>query len=114
MADPARLICAAAQVLEQGQGVRFTVPRPGGEIAAFLIRYQGKVYAYRNRCAHMEVELDWMPGEFFDESGVYLICATHGAAYGPASGACRGGPCRGRGLEAIPVEERDGQIFCLI
>jgi nitrite reductase/ring-hydroxylating ferredoxin subunit len=41
-----------------------------------------------------------------------LICATHGALYDPASGACLGGRCEGRGLKAVPVVERDGNIYC--
>ncbi|MSQ21025.1 MAG: Rieske (2Fe-2S) protein, partial [Betaproteobacteria bacterium] len=39
-----------------------------------------------------------------------LICSTHGALYDPATGACRGGPCRGNGLIPVPVVERDGTI----
>jgi nitrite reductase/ring-hydroxylating ferredoxin subunit len=39
-----------------------------------------------------------------------LICSTHGALYDPATGDCRGGPCRGAGLEPVAVEEIDGQV----
>ena len=80
---------------------------------AFVIRYRGEVRAYLNRCGHIPVEIDWQPGEFFDHSGLYLICATHGALYAPESGRCVGGRCNGKGLQAVLVTERDGQIFLI-
>jgi nitrite reductase/ring-hydroxylating ferredoxin subunit len=52
-----------------------------------------------------------MPGQFFDSEGLYLVCATHGAAYAPDTGACAGGPCNGRGLQPVAVEEHDGYVF---
>jgi len=111
MADAPRLICAAAQLAEGGQGVRFTVQRQGRAEPAFAVRHGGRPYAYLNRCAHVPMELDWRPGEFFDSEGLYLICATHGATYEPATGQCVGGPCRGRRLIPLKVAETDGQIF---
>jgi nitrite reductase/ring-hydroxylating ferredoxin subunit len=56
------------------------------------------------------VELDWQPGEFFEDSGLYLVCSTHGAIFEPSTGLCVAGPCRGARLEAIAVEERDGLV----
>jgi hypothetical protein len=52
-------------------------------------------------------------GDFFDYSKLYLICATHGAMYLPESGLCVQGPCPGKRLQSVPIEERDGQIFFL-
>lgn len=111
MAADARLICRAAELLDGGPGVRFTVHRSGLEEVAFAVRFRGRVTAYVNRCAHVPIELDWQPGEFFDDSGVYLICATHGALYSPEDGRCLGGRCNGRGLTPLTVEERDGAIY---
>ncbi len=111
MVAHARMICASAELLDGGRGVRFTVSRHGREEPAFVIRYHGCVRAYFNRCGHVPVELDWQAGEFFDDSKLYLICATHGALYAPESGRCLGGRCDGRGLTPIPVEERDGFVY---
>jgi nitrite reductase/ring-hydroxylating ferredoxin subunit len=111
MVAGARLICASTALAEGGKGVRFVVERHGQLQAAFAIRCGGIVRAYLNRCAHVPVELDWVEGEFFDLSGLYLLCSTHGAAYAPETGHCRSGPCAGRGLTPIKVEERDGQVF---
>ncbi len=111
MADAARVICAGDALAECGRGVRFTVDYQGAPCAAFAIRYGGKVYAYLNSCAHVQVELDWLEGEFFDHSKLYLICATHGATYEPDSGYCVLGPCRGKRLVALPVAERGGEVL---
>lgn len=105
------LVCAADEVLEGGKGVRFPVTADGADATGFVVRYEGKVYAYLNRCAHVPIELDWAEGEFFESSGLYLMCATHGAIYAPDSGACAGGPCRGGRLRPITVTEREQKIF---
>ncbi|MEX0958464.1 MAG: Rieske 2Fe-2S domain-containing protein [Burkholderiales bacterium] len=108
-----RLICASNEVLERGKGVRFVLERNGNPVPGFAIRYRGKVHAYVNRCAHVSVELDWAEGEFFDIAGLYLVCATHGAAYYPESGRCAGGPCAGIGLKPIEITERDGNVYLI-
>ncbi len=79
----------------------------GREASVFFVRFDGKVYGYLNQCAHVPMELDWNEGQFFDDSGLYLVCATHGAMYGPENGRCLGGPCRGGKLRAVQVEERE-------
>lgn len=56
-------------------------------------------------------KLDWQPGEFFDDSRLYLICSVHGALYAPESGRCLSGRCQGKGLKALAVEERDGTVY---
>lgn len=113
MAARKRLICARQELQESGRGVRFEVTRAGEVQPAFVIRYAGKPRAYLNRCGHLPVELDYQPGDFFDVSRLYLICATHGALYDPATGACRGGRCNGRGLTPLHVVEEDDAIYLL-
>ncbi len=113
MAAGERLICASADLLEGGAGVRFQVERHGGPAPAFVVRYRGRPRAYLNRCAHVPVELDWQPGAFFDSSGLYLICAVHGALFAPETGHCLSGRCAGRGLEPLAVDERSGGVFLL-
>ncbi len=107
------LLCAQDAVAEGGKGLRFAVSAGGEPATGFVVRYDGRPYAYLNRCAHVPIELDWAEGEFFESSGLYLMCATHGAIYSPQSGVCAGGPCRGGRLRPIPVLERDGQLYWL-
>ncbi|WP_334187465.1 Rieske (2Fe-2S) protein [Noviherbaspirillum sp.] len=104
-------ICSSDAVVEGGKGIRFPVTAGGDNGNGFVIRYDGKVYGYLNRCAHVPIELDWNEGDFFESSGLYLMCSTHGAIYTPESGQCVGGPCRGGRLRPIMVVERDGHVF---
>lgn len=113
MAGSERLICASAALLDSGRAVRFEVEHGGASAPAFVIRFEGMVYGYLNRCGHRPMELDWREGEFFDLDGRSLICSTHGATYAPASGRCLGGPCGGTPLVRLRVEERDGSIYYL-
>ena len=111
MAPSQRLICTSDALAEAGPGVRFKIDLHGTQASAFVIRYDDRVYAYLNSCAHIPVELDWMEGEFFDKAGLYLICSTHGATYEPDTGHCIMGPCKGQHLVAVMVEERDGNVY---
>ena len=111
MAGEERLICRSEEIEDGGAGLRFVVSRHGRDEPAFAIRYKSVVHAYFNRCGHVPVELDWQHGEFFDDSKLYLICATHGALYAPDSGRCLGGRCNGKGLEKLTVAEVDGAVY---
>lgn len=113
MAALQRLICASDALVESGDAVRFEVETPLGPRPAFAFRWRGAVYSYLNRCRHVPVELDWNPGKFLDESGLYLICATHGALYTPDTGRCVDGPCRGLPLQVVPVHECDGNVYLI-
>lgn len=105
-------IGASTDLLDGGVGLRFTVSVADREHTGFAVRQHGIVHAYLNQCAHVATELDWQPGVFFDSDRRWLMCATHGALYEPASGQCAGGPCLGRGhLRTLQVVERDGSIF---
>ena len=104
-------ICDSESLDEGGKGIRFPVTVDGDDLTAFVVRYGLEPRAYLNRCAHLPMELDWTEGEFFESSGLYLMCATHGALYEPDTGHCSGGPCRGGRLHAINVIERDKKIF---
>ena len=109
--DDGVFVCEAAALLDGGKGVRFPVLAFGQPATGFVVRYGGKPYAYLNRCAHVPIELDWKQGDFFESSGLYLMCQTHGAVFAPDTGMCAGGPCRGGRLHPIPVAERDGGIW---
>jgi len=113
MAESERVICASAALEDGGPGVRFHVEEAGKSVPAFVVRHAGVARAYVNRCAHVGVELDWQEGQFFDPDTGLLMCSTHGALYDPASGECRGGPCRGGRLAPLAVTERDGRILLI-
>jgi nitrite reductase/ring-hydroxylating ferredoxin subunit len=111
MAGGKRLICASEALQDAGKAVRFVVEYFGENAPAFVIRFDGRVCGYLNRCGHMPMELDWREGEVFDSNGRDLICSTHGATYSAASGKCLGGPCGGTPLVSLQVEERHGKVY---
>lgn len=108
MASPIAL-CPSDALRDGDQAFGFDVRYHGQPCRAFAVRYQGRVYAYLNRCSHVPMEMDYQPDRFFDATGHWLICATHGAIYHPATGRCSGGPCRG-GLVAIALLEEGGIV----
>ena len=111
MAAALRLICASHELVEAGPGFRFSVFRYGREVPAFAIRFHGHVFGYLNECGHVPAQLDWQPGEFFDDSKLYLICSIHGALYAPESGRCLSGRCQGKGLKPLKLREIESQVF---
>jgi len=110
-----RVEIATSSEVPEGGARRFRVCRGGAAVEAFLVRFQGGLYAYVNRCTHRHVELDLGKGAFFHPDGAQLLCRAHGALFDVRTGACTGGPCaKGTALEAIPVEERDGRILAVV
>lgn len=107
---PGQRICRSETLCDGGAGVRFEISLGPRQEPAFVVRHAGRVYAYLNRCAHRQVELDWVEGQFFDVEGRHLICATHGAAYRPEDGQCVAGPCGGARLTPVVIHEEAGEI----
>jgi nitrite reductase/ring-hydroxylating ferredoxin subunit len=102
-------LCNSVDLAEGGRAVPFDVVFAGQTCRAFAIRFEGQPHAYLNRCTHVAMEMDFQPDQFFDASGRWLLCATHGAEYAPDTGECSGGPCRG-GLVKIALSESDGVV----
>ena len=103
-------LCQSSELADGGQAVPFDVSYAGQTCRAFAVRFEGRPHAYLNRCSHVAMELDWQPNRVFDDSGQWLLCASHGAAYRPDSGQCAGGPCRG-GLVKITLSEHDDVVY---
>lgn len=105
-------ICTSSALENGKEGVCFSVVDHGGSVPAFVVRHEGQVRAYLNRCAHVPVRMESQPNTFFDFSGQFLICALHGALYDPRTGRCVGGRCKGFGhLQAVAVLEQQGQVY---
>ena len=109
--EPAVALCPSAELVEKGIAHVFEVLHFREPARAFVLRFDGRLVAYLNRCLHVPTEMDWQYGQFLDGDKEFILCSTHGAAYEPLTGRCAGGPC-GRGkLTAMDVEERDGQVY---
>lgn len=79
-------------------------------ISGFVLRWQGKWYAYRNSCPHTGVPLNWLPNQFLDPGREYIQCGLHGALFQPENGFCIYGPCLGRSLGSLRVVQRADEI----
>ena len=77
----------------------------------FAVRKDGQVFAYRNRCPHRGIPLEWLPDQFLDHSASLIQCATHGALFLIDSGECVAGPCAGQALEALACTENHDGIW---
>ncbi|MDO5692176.1 MAG: Rieske 2Fe-2S domain-containing protein [Pseudomonadota bacterium] len=102
-------LCNSADLQEGGLAVPFDVAYDGQTLRAFAVRFEGQPHAYLNRCTHVAMELDYQPNRVFDDTGQWLLCATHGAVFKPDTGECSGGPCRG-GLVKVRMSEHDGVV----
>ncbi len=105
------LLCASDALIERGDAVVFEVQQWRRKVGAFVMRFEGRVVAYLNQCAHVPTEMDWQEGKFLDRDREAIICSIHGATYDPLNGRCVGGPCVGARLTALRVEERDAQVY---
>lgn len=103
-------LCHSGALQEGGLAFTWDVMARGEPLRAFVLRFEGRIVAYLNRCAHVPAEMDWQPGRFLDAEGRWIVCAMHGAMYEPADGLCVAGPCAGANLQRVEVGERDGWV----
>jgi nitrite reductase/ring-hydroxylating ferredoxin subunit len=106
-----QLLCASGDIPERGDAFMFDVLEFGRSAQAFALRHEHGAVAYVNRCAHVPVEMDWQPRQFWDSDRQFIICSVHGALYDPATGRCVAGPCVGARLHAIQLNEEGGQVY---
>lgn len=81
------------------------------EVDIFVIRNEKGVFAYLDVCPHAGTPLEWQADRFFEETGKYILCATHGAHFEVHNGLCVSGPCLGDSLKQLPLEIRDDKIY---
>lgn len=85
------------------------VNAPDGEVV--LVRQGREVFAYRNECPHLGIELNFQPDVFLDTEGRYIQCVNHSALFQIEDGFCVFGPCQGDSLATVSIEIRDGEIW---
>lgn len=103
-------ICPSSQIDERGKHP-FKILYRGEARDAFLIRFNGVVHGYLNRCVHMPKPLDCEHHNIFDESSRYLQCSMHKICYDPVSGESLSEICAGKKLTALKVREVGGWVY---
>jgi nitrite reductase/ring-hydroxylating ferredoxin subunit len=81
----------------------YCIDTPDGVLELFVVHYQGKFYAFENRCPHTGINLNWQPDQFLNIDHDRIQCATHGALFRIDSGRCEWGPCVGQSLHPLNV-----------
>lgn len=77
-----------------------------GETSVLLLRFDGRLQAFRNACAHQGLPLD---GGVVDEDAGTLACPWHGFRYDCQTGECLTAPAAQ--LETFPVQIKDGHAW---
>lgn len=107
---PPRFFVCAAAALADGEYRKLRLVFEQREEECLVVRFEGTVYAYINRCVHMPRRLDCEQKRIFDASGRYLRCSMHGIVYVPQTGASISTMCEGERLRAVEVYEEGGEI----
>jgi nitrite reductase/ring-hydroxylating ferredoxin subunit len=97
--------------LEPGETKKFILQVAGREVECFVVNYDGRLFAYVNRCRHIPMTMDWVENQFLTEDGRYILCATHGAAYEPKTGECIFGPPCGKVLDRVPLTIQGDRVL---
>ena len=80
----------------------------------FVVKKDGKYYAYQNLCMHLPITLDLNDDNFFTHDKSQLQCHMHGAVYEIESGLCTGGPCEGAKLYSLELIEEESRLVIRI
>jgi nitrite reductase/ring-hydroxylating ferredoxin subunit len=110
MIDVARVVCPYDDLSDPGSRA---FAMGGGEwpLRGFVVRRNGKVFAYVNRCPHAGHPLNWQPDRFLTPDDTLILCRSHGALFEIATGACVAGPCAGNALTPLSVTIDGGYVL---
>jgi nitrite reductase/ring-hydroxylating ferredoxin subunit len=92
---------ASLDVIEEPGALEFSLGKGDWPFRGFVLRWQGKVFAYENVCPHAGHPLNMTPQGFFNLDRSLLICSSHGAVFEPQTGECVVGPCAGAALKVL-------------
>ena len=76
----------------------------------FVIRKDGQVAGYVDRCPHQGFPLALELDRYLTPDGSLILCGWHGAVFEPLTGECTGGPCAGGRLTPWPVTVAGGLV----
>jgi nitrite reductase/ring-hydroxylating ferredoxin subunit len=108
--DLTRVICPLHELPDPGAR-GFTMGQGEWPLKGFVVRQGERVYGYVNHCPHAGFPLNWQPDKFLVPGGSTIRCVMHGALFEMETGLCLSGPCRGLGLQPLPVYVQDGYVL---
>ena len=77
----------------------------------FVVRKEGDVVGFVNRCPHAGHALNWQPDRFLTREQDLILCNSHGARFRITDGVCVSGPCPGARLEPVTLRIEEGQVY---
>jgi nitrite reductase/ring-hydroxylating ferredoxin subunit len=104
------ILCSEAEIGEE-QAKGFTI---NPDLQIFVVRKDGLISVFENRCPHLGIPLEMMPNQFLDRDKSFIQCSTHGALFQIDNGFCVAGPCSGASLRQFTFVLRDGNIHIQI
>ena len=95
-------LCALSEIPDPGaKGFSY---RNGDRLfAGFVVRREGRLHGYIDRCPHAGMPLALTPDRYLTREGDLILCSAHGAMFRVEDGLCLAGPCAGRALEPWPL-----------
>ncbi len=81
------------------------------ELDIIIVQTKGLRRAYINSCPHQSIPLETFPNRFFTEDKKHFVCSGHGALFALSTGECVRGPCLGKFLDGLAIEEKDGAVY---
>ncbi len=99
---PGVALCRLDEIADPGaRGFDF---RAGDQtFMGFVVRLGERAVGYIDSCPHAGWPLA-IGDRYLTRDARYILCAGHGAAFTPDTGACVFGPCAGEHLPPWPVE----------
>ncbi|WP_339914122.1 Rieske (2Fe-2S) protein [uncultured Brevundimonas sp.] len=106
---PGVALCAESDIADPGSR-GFVLQIGEAFFHGFVVRKQGQVAGYVDRCPHQGFPLALELDRYLTPSSDLILCGWHGAVFTPLTGACVGGPCAGAKLTPWPVVADGGVI----
>lgn len=105
--DPATVpagvrLCARGDLMENSAR-NFVLQLRAGRFHGFVVRRDGAVHGYVDRCPHMGLPLAQQLDHYLAPDGALIMCSWHGALFRVEDGTCVAGPCAGQRLQPWPV-----------
>jgi nitrite reductase/ring-hydroxylating ferredoxin subunit len=106
---PGAQLCALADIPEPGsKGFMF---REGEKLFfGFIVRRDGEVKGFVDRCPHTGLPLALMPDRYLTRENDLILCNSHGALFRTFDGFCVAGPCAGQRLWPWNVKVEGDQV----
>jgi nitrite reductase/ring-hydroxylating ferredoxin subunit len=106
-----RLFAALSEDVPNGGYIKCKLLYKGLPDSIIVLRLDGVIRGYRNRCVHMPRELDCEADTVFGGSGFQLRCSMHGIVYDPEDGRSLSTLCFGQKLTVVTLVEEEGAIW---